>query len=161
MTPTPTSERNTKMVSAVRSGQSLRAVGKANVITHERVRQIVQALDPEAIAAGMRVRAEADHERQTAALPPLLEKVCPVCEQAFTTTDARRITDSSSCAQLWAKGFRFTTPQGRADHLARVATSFLRKPDKYGEVRVRWAERHLTEAGIELPEEYVAWKAAA
>lgn len=154
-------DRNAKLAAAVRSGDSLRVVGGRFGISHERVRQLVSKIDPEAIPAGMRVRAEEAKRLQDERLPELEERVCVVCGVEFKTADRRRITCSSDHAQMWASGLRFTEPSRQAAHKVHVATSYLRRPDHYGEVRVRWAEKYLTDNGHELPEGYAEWKARA
>jgi hypothetical protein len=148
-----TTTRDRQVVAAVRGGDSLRTVGRRFGISHERVRQIVERDDPGAIPAGLAARAAA---APTPDPEPTFTKVCPVCSRTFTTTDERRVTDRSDCAELWQAGYRFSSPERMAQHQDNVARTYLRQPDKYGATKVRWAVRHLQARGHELPAEYRA-----
>jgi hypothetical protein len=155
MTPPENTNRNTQMVQAVRAGDSLRVVGRRFGISHERVRQIVSEMDAEAIGAGMRVRADAAQEAAQGNQPELLSRTCEVCGKPFTTTDPRRVTDTSDCADLWAKGYRFVPGDRNEVRRDNVARSFVRRPEHYGPVKTRWAVKRLQARGG-IPEDALA-----
>ncbi len=168
MTPQPTPEgsqkpgRDADVAAAVRAGGTLRAVGQRFGITHERVRQLVDRLDPDitdeetgavvspgAIAAGMTVRAERQlaqgRRRQDR---PTYTKTCPICGEKFTTTNARRVTNSPECAEEWLRKGRNAGPERMAVRQDHNARSILRNPSGYSPVKVRWAMAHLERRGM-------------
>lgn len=142
-----TMTRNAMMVEEVRQGNTLATVGERHGVTRERVRQIVAALDPKAIAAGQRARAKAAPRPEPRKRH---RRTCPVCGAKFTTTDARRRTDSAECAEEWGPGgARRRSTDGMASHQDNVSATVLRRPDKYGVVKVRWAMNHRKARGLE------------
>lgn len=55
-------------------------------------------------------------------------------------------TCSSACSALWAKVYRYSDPIEAAKHRIQQAKSIARNPDKYSDVRRRWAGKVLAEA---------------
>lgn len=76
----------------------------------------------------------------------------PTCSN---TARPNRRTCSPACAALWHDVYRFrspeslarfTTPEGRAKHRLSQARTTLKKPEKYGPTRTRWAQKVLAES---------------
>lgn len=57
-----------------------------------------------------------------------------------------RLTCSSTCARLWATTYRYSDPEHAARHRIQQAKSIARNPEKYSEVRRRWAAKVLAQA---------------
>lgn len=134
------------MAVEVRAGTPLRIVGeKHGGISHESVRQAVLAIDPDAIREGARARARATATGTTT--PPdtrTYRRRCKVCGRQFTTTNRRRVTDTSECAAILGDTFRDAPAEARDDHQDYNAVSKLRSATSW-ETRnpalLRWAIR--------------------
>lgn len=57
-----------------------------------------------------------------------------------------RLTCGPTCAKLWATAYRYADPEHAARHRIQQAKSIARNPDKYSDVRRKWAGKVLAEA---------------
>lgn len=92
-TTTDLERRNKALVRKVRDGMPMTEAGaQCNPpISRERVRQIVSAIDPEAITAG---RVKREQEAPARSGPNVRAVTCEICGREFQTTNTRRRTCS-------------------------------------------------------------------
>ncbi len=142
--------RDTLFVAAFRAGSTLKAIGREHGITRERVRQILAPLLTRAERHAIRVarvarrQAQRDADRQR----PYLERPVP-CAMCHATIlrgkpwEKQHPTCSHRCYRTFLDARRYVSPELAEAHRRAAALTWLRKPEKYGAVRVRYATRVL------------------
>ena len=145
--PRQNSARDTLIVAAFRAGSTLEAIGREHRITRERVRQIVNKALPANARKAERVghRQARQAQRKAERLRPYLDRPvpCTMCRATILRGKPwtkQHPTCSARCYRAFLAARWYVSPDEVRHANARM---ILRKPEKYGVVRVRHATRVL------------------
>lgn len=140
-------ERNAQIVRRYLDGESGAAIGRDLDLTRQAVSQIIRAgtTQRQRDARDRRVARAAEQAREKATREANRGRRCPVCSAPLAR--GRRVTCSPECAEAWAAGARFKTPEAAAEQRLRVAATTLKYPDRYDPAKVKWAEGVIARGG--------------